>query len=69
MQLLTSKVWKSSTHKVISIVVVVLLILFIYLTERDTAREREHKQGEWERSSLPAEQGALVRLDPPGIMT
>ncbi|XP_077929334.1 cytochrome b-c1 complex subunit 6, mitochondrial isoform X1 [Halichoerus grypus] len=46
-------------------------ILFISLTERDTARE-EHKQGEWEREKqLPAEQGARcgARSQEPGIMT
>ena len=26
-----------------------LKIVFIYLTERNSQREREHKQGEWER--------------------
>ena len=35
-----------------------LKIVFIYLTEIETAREREHKQGEWERKKQAPSGGA-----------
>ena len=36
-----------------------LKILFIYFDrERDSQREREHKQGEWERKKQPPSGGA-----------
>ena len=35
-----------------------LKILFIYLTERDSQWEREHKQGEWERKKQAHSRGA-----------
>ena len=44
-----------------------LKILFIYLTERETAREREHKQGEWERKKQAhSRAGSLMQGSIPG---
>ena len=45
---------------------------FLFIIHRERQREREHKQGEWEREGrLPTEQGARCGApsQDPGIMT